>query len=76
MLFRSIKIDGLFIRDLPADRENQLFVQAIVSVARGLHKVTIAECVEDAETAAILATLGVDYLQGFHLQVPRPGKLV
>ena len=71
----SIKIDGLFIRDLPADRENQLFVQAIVSVARGLHKATIAECVENAETATILASLGVDYMQGFHLQMPRTGKL-
>ena len=66
----SIKIDGLFIRDLPEDRENQLFVQAIVTVARGLHKTTIAECVEDEATLKILSTLGVDYVQGFHLEVP------
>ncbi len=66
----SIKIDGLFIRDLPEDRENQLFVQAIVTVARGLHKTTIAECVEDEATLKILATLGVDYVQGFHFEIP------
>ena len=66
----AIKIDGLFIRDLPEDRENQLFVQAIVMVARGLHKTTIAECVEDEATLKILSTLGVDYVQGFHLEVP------
>ena len=66
----SIKIDGLFIRDLPRDRENQLFVQAIVTVAHGLHKTTIAECVEDEATLKILASLGVDYVQGFHLDVP------
>ena len=66
----AIKIDGLFIRDLPEDRENQLFVQAIVTVARGLHKTTIAECVEDEATLKILSTLGVDYVQGFHLEVP------
>ncbi|HTD91411.1 MAG TPA: EAL domain-containing protein, partial [Burkholderiales bacterium] len=66
----SIKIDGLFIRDLAGDRENQLFVRAIVSVARGLHKTTIAECVEDEATLKILATLGVDYVQGNHLEVP------
>ena len=71
----AIKIDGLFIRELPADRQNQLFVQAIVSVARGLHKVTIAECVEDAETLNILASLGVDYVQGFHLQKPFAGEI-
>ena len=71
----AIKIDGLFIRELPSDRQNQLFVQAIVTVARGLHKVTIAECVEDAETLNILAGLGVDYVQGFYLQRPLTGDL-
>jgi diguanylate cyclase (GGDEF)-like protein len=71
----SIKIDGIFIRDLPEDRENQLFVQAIVTVARGLHKTTIAECVEDEATLQILTALGVDYVQGFHLEVPHTGSL-
>ena len=71
----AIKIDGLFIRELSSDRQNQLFVQAIVSVARGLHKVTIAECVEDAETLDILAGLGVDYVQGYYLQRPLSGEL-
>jgi diguanylate cyclase (GGDEF)-like protein len=66
----SIKIDGLFIRDLPRDRENQLFVKAIIAVARGLHKTTIAECVEDEGTLKILARLGVDYVQGFYLEEP------
>ena len=33
-----MKIDGLFIRNLPKDYDNQLFVKAIVSVAKGLHK--------------------------------------
>ena len=31
-----LKIDGLFIRDLPNDRDNQVFVKSIVDVARGL----------------------------------------
>ena len=33
-----LKIDGLFIRDLPNERDNQVFVKAIVDVARGLGK--------------------------------------
>lgn len=69
----SIKIDGLFIRDLPNDRENQLFVRAIVTVARGLNRTTIAECVEDEATLKLLAGLGVDYVQGFHLEKPHAG---
>lgn len=66
----AIKIDGLFIRDLPKDQENQLFVRAIVALARGLHQTTIAECVEDEASLTILASLGVDYVQGFHLGAP------
>ena len=66
----SIKIDGLFIRNLPNDPDNQLFVKAMVSVARGLHKTIIAECVEDEATLQMLAAFGVDSAQGYHLERP------
>ncbi|HET7061039.1 MAG TPA: EAL domain-containing protein, partial [Nitrosospira sp.] len=45
-----LKIDGLFICNLPDNRDNQIFVKAMVEVARGLGKITVAECVEDAAT--------------------------
>jgi diguanylate cyclase (GGDEF)-like protein/PAS domain S-box-containing protein len=67
----SVKIDGLFIRNLPNDHDNQLFVKAIVSVARGLHKITIAECVEDEETLVMLKQFDVDCVQGYYLEKPR-----
>lgn len=67
----SVKIDGLFIRNLPNDADNQLFVRAMVTVARGLHKTTIAECVEDEETLGMLKSFGVDCVQGFYLERPR-----
>lgn len=66
----SVKIDGLFIRNLPNDADNQLFVKAMVTVARGLHKTTIAECVEDEETLAMLRGFGVDCVQGYYLERP------
>jgi diguanylate cyclase (GGDEF)-like protein/PAS domain S-box-containing protein len=72
----SVKIDGLFIRNLPSDYENQLFVKAIVSVARGLHKTTIAECVEDEETLAMLNAFGVDYVQGYFFERPHAEHLL
>jgi len=65
-----LKIDGQFIRDLPADRDNQVFVKAIVDVARGLRKITVAECVEDASTLEVLRAFGVDCAQGYHLEPP------
>jgi diguanylate cyclase (GGDEF)-like protein/PAS domain S-box-containing protein len=67
----AVKIDGLFIRNLPNDYDNQLFVRAIVSVARGLHKTTIAECVEDEQTILMLRDFGVDCVQGYYLERPR-----
>ena len=66
----SVKIDGLFIRNLPKEHDNQLFVKAMVTVARGLHRVTIAECVEDEETIIMLRGFGVDCLQGYYLEKP------
>ena len=66
-----VKIDGQFIRDLPADRSNQVFVRAMVDVARGLHKTTVAESVEDARTLEMLHAFGVDYAQGYHLEKPQ-----
>jgi EAL domain-containing protein (putative c-di-GMP-specific phosphodiesterase class I) len=45
-------------------------VQAIVQVARGLGKRTIAEFVGDDRTAKMLREYGVDMGQGFHLGAP------
>lgn len=68
--FDYLKIDGDFIRALPASREDQLLVQALVGVARGLGKQTVAECVADDCTLALLCDYGVDYAQGFGLGRP------
>lgn len=66
-----LKIDGLFIRDLSNNHDNQVFVKAIVDVARGLRKTTVAEFVEDGETLEMLKRFGVDMVQGYHLDIPR-----
>jgi len=66
-----LKIDGMFIRDLPSERDNQVFVRAIIEVAHGMGKLTVAEFVEDEATLQILRALGVDMVQGYHLDRPR-----
>jgi EAL domain-containing protein (putative c-di-GMP-specific phosphodiesterase class I) len=68
--FDMIKIDGDFIRDLPRNDADQLTVKAIVEIARGLGKQTIAEFVEEPSTVDLLRELGVDMAQGFHLGKP------
>lgn len=66
-----LKIDGLFIRNLPHDRDNQVFVRSIIEVARGMGQQTVAEFVEDEETLRLLRGFGVDLVQGYHLDKPQ-----
>lgn len=68
--FDLIKIDGSFVRDMPRSDADQLTVQAIVQIARGLGKTTIAEYVQDDQTAEMLREYGVDMAQGYHLGRP------
>jgi diguanylate cyclase (GGDEF)-like protein/PAS domain S-box-containing protein len=70
--FDYVKIDGEFIRNLPASDIDQLILAAIVQMAKGLGKATIAEFVGDQKTVDVLKEHGVDYGQGFHLGRPRP----
>jgi len=70
--FDYLKIDGDFIRDLAMSPMNQLLVSAIVGIARGMGKQTIAEFVADEETIGLLRTIGVDLAQGYHIGVPKP----
>jgi diguanylate cyclase (GGDEF)-like protein/PAS domain S-box-containing protein len=68
--FDLIKIDGDFVRDLGKSDADQLTVKAIVQIARGLGKKTIAEFVEEPSTASLLQEMGVDMAQGFHVGKP------
>ena len=67
-----LKIDGSFIRDLARNTVDQHLVQAIVGVARGLGKRTIAEFVGDGETLRLLRGYGVDFAQGYFIGRPAP----
>jgi diguanylate cyclase (GGDEF)-like protein len=68
--FDVIKIDGTFVREMSRSDADQLVVKAIVEIARGLGKRTIAETVEDEDTRMMLRDYGVDMAQGYHLGRP------
>jgi diguanylate cyclase (GGDEF)-like protein len=68
--FDLIKIDGSFVRDMPRSDADQLTVKAIVQIAKGLGKATIAEYVQDDRTTELLREYGVDMAQGYHLGRP------
>ena len=69
--FDVVKIDGDFIKALKTSRTDQLTIQAIVTITRGLAKQTIAEFVDDQETIDMLRGFGVDFVQGFHIGKPK-----
>jgi EAL domain-containing protein (putative c-di-GMP-specific phosphodiesterase class I) len=74
--FEVIKIDGEFVARLGSSRFDQLTVQAVVRVAEGSDRTTVAERVADERTLELLRAFGVDYAQGYHVARPqraRPG---
>ncbi len=50
-MLADLKIDGEFIRNLALNPVDQLVVHAIVGIAHGMNKKTIAEFVGNANTA-------------------------
>ena len=70
-----IKIDGIFIKNLDKNADDQLFVKALVDVAKGLNRKTTAEFVENAEILQLLRGYGVDFAQGYYIGRPLPELL-
>lgn len=68
--FDMIKIDGQFIRDIAHHPDNQVLVQALISIAHHFDMFTVAESVETAEEANFVMGLGIDCLQGFYFGAP------
>ncbi len=60
-----VKIDGSFVTGIATNPDNQLFVRALVGIARGFGLATVAEFVETQDEARILRDEGVGQLQGY-----------
>jgi EAL domain-containing protein (putative c-di-GMP-specific phosphodiesterase class I) len=67
-----LKIDGSFVRDVIRDPRAESMVRAIAQLARTMSLATVAEYVETKEILARVATLGVDFGQGFAIARPVP----
>jgi diguanylate cyclase (GGDEF)-like protein len=65
-----LKIEGWLIAHMRVDRKVAGIVESLANFARKEGVLTVAEHVEDAETARILADMGVDYAQGWHYGRP------
>ena len=65
-----IKIDGVFVKDLVGNHDNMLFIKTMLDFTNGFGLKTVAEFVENGETAKLLMKLGVEYLQGYYFGFP------
>jgi EAL domain-containing protein (putative c-di-GMP-specific phosphodiesterase class I) len=70
--FDYLKIDGEFVAGCLGNRTDQLVIRAVVDIAQGLGKETVAEFAADAELLDFLRGQGIDYAQGFYIGRPRP----
>ena len=67
-----LKIDGTYTRNLETDSVNREMVAAMVKLARTLDFQVVAEQVEDQSSFEALRELGVDFVQGYAVEKPRP----
>ena len=66
----ELKIDMSFIRTLVSDRRNAIMVRSTIAMAHELGMKVVAEGVEDGGCLALLAEMGCDVAQGWHIGKP------
>ena len=69
-----VKVDGAFVQNILRSADDRAFVQTLIDLARRLDLLTVAEWVQDEETAAVLAGWGCDYLQGALIGLASPER--
>lgn len=67
-----LKIDGAFVRDAGINQRTESMVRAIAQLAHTMGMETVAEYVETDELRTRMASLGVDFGQGFAIGRPVP----
>lgn len=71
-----VKIDGGIVRSLHLGQTSRKKLDAMVGIAKAVGFGLIGECVETDETLTHLREAGVEYAQGFGIQVPAPIGLI
>jgi diguanylate cyclase (GGDEF)-like protein len=73
----EVKLDKSFVLNMTSDADDAAIVRSTIELAHNLGLQLVAEGVEDQETLELLAALGCDLVQGYHLARPMPAdKLV
>jgi EAL domain-containing protein (putative c-di-GMP-specific phosphodiesterase class I)/GGDEF domain-containing protein len=72
ILADELKLDKSLIDDVGRSGRDAVITRSIIDLAHGLGMKVVAEGVEDAQTAAIVASLGCDIGQGYFFARPMP----
>lgn len=67
-----VKIDRMFIKDLPEDQDDMQITVAIIAMSHALNKSVTAEGVETQEQLALLLKHGCNKIQGYYFHKPMP----
>jgi len=67
---KYLKIDGSFISDICENEIDAIVVQSIISAAKAMKILTVAEYVSNPDILAKVTGLGVDYVQGYCVNEP------
>jgi len=65
-----LKIEGWLVANIRKERKIAAIVESLAGFARSEGIITVAECIEDADTARILRDMGVNLGQGWHFGSP------
>ena len=66
----ELKVDKAFVDGLPDNKGDQAITSAIITMAKKLNFLVVAEGVENQRQADYLALAGCDLFQGFHFSRP------
>jgi len=66
-----LKIDGVFIKNLTASSDDLAVVKSICEIGHYMNKKIVAEFVETNDIRDLLKTVGVDYVQGYGVEMPK-----
>jgi diguanylate cyclase (GGDEF)-like protein len=69
-----VKIDGAFVQNIARSADDRAFVQTLIDLAQRLQIKTVAEWVQDEESAALLREWGCDYIQGRLIGLATPER--
>lgn len=65
-----LKIDSSLVKHIMVDDNSRIIVKTIINFASNLGLKTIAEFVEDKDSLDLLESMGVDFIQGYHIGKP------